>query len=64
MKNYIEQFYNEGFATIFYLKPINFLNKKLRNRKLVNLFSKIIKLLYTIIMIIFALFVFKYKWPL
>ena len=28
MKDYINQFYNEGLATTFYLKPINFINKK------------------------------------
>ena len=33
MKNYIYQFYNEGFATTFYLKPVNYLKKNIRNNK-------------------------------
>ena len=30
MKNYIYQFYNEGFATTFYLKPVNYLKKNIQ----------------------------------
>ena len=64
MKNYIEQFYNEGFATTFYLKPIEFINKKIHNKNLIHIFTIILKILYTIVMISFALLVFYYKWPL
>ena len=36
MKSYINQIYNEGFATTFYLKPIRYLNKKIKNKKLLK----------------------------
>lgn len=64
MKDYVYQFYNEGFATTFYLKPIEFVSKKLQNKKIVNIISIIIKMLYTLVMIIVALLSFYYKWPL
>ena len=64
MKNYVEQFYNEGFATTFYLKPIKFINNKINNKKIVNVISIFIKILYTIIMILVAAWMFYMKWPL
>lgn len=63
MKGYINQFYNEGFATIFYLKPINYFNKKIKNSCLKNVLKKIIKVLYTLLVIIFAGYVFYAKYP-
>ena len=32
MKEYIKQFYNEGLATIFYKKPIAYIDKKIKNK--------------------------------
>lgn len=57
MKEYIYQFYNEGFATTFYIKPINFLNKKLKNKKIKNFSIYAYKTLYTIVMIMVAIIV-------
>ena len=57
MKDYIYQFYNEGFATTFYIKPINFLNKKLKNKKIKNFSIYAYKALYTIVMIMVAIIV-------
>ena len=46
MKDYIYQFYNEGFATTFYIKPTNFINKKLKNKRLKKIILVIYKILY------------------
>ena len=64
MKNYIYQFYNEGFATTFYLKPVNYLKKNIRNTNVLKILIMIIKILYTILIIAFAIIMFIYKFPL
>jgi len=64
MREYIDQFYNEGFATTFYLKPINYLKNKLKNKILLQIISLIIKFLYTVLVIMFALYMFVRKFPL
>ena len=61
MKDYIWQFYNEGFATNFYLKPIKYLSKKIKNKKVLNFLSLLIKIFYTILAIIFAAIVLYKK---
>ena len=45
LKDYIKQFYTEGFATTFYQKPTKFISKKVKNKK----FSKFINTLYTVV---------------
>lgn len=64
MKEYIRQFYNEGLATTFYLKPVNYLNKKIRNKNIKNFLCLIIKICYTILVLIFAVLIFYNSWPL
>lgn len=64
MKDYIDQFYNEGLATTFYLKPVNFIKKKIKNKKLLTIVLFLIKVLYTVLVLIFAWFVFLEKFPL
>ncbi|MCI6847877.1 MAG: hypothetical protein MR835_03420 [Erysipelotrichaceae bacterium] len=64
MKNYIYQFYNEGFATTFYLKPVNYLKKNIRNNNVLKILIMIVKILYTILIIAFAIIMFIYKFPL
>ena len=64
MKELVRQFYNEGFATTFYQKPIKYLKKKLKNKSFYNFLSLLIKTIYTIIVIAFALFVFYKKLPI
>ena len=54
MKEYIKQFYNEGLATIFYKKPIAYIDKKIKNKNMVKIISLIIKVIYTILAISFA----------
>ncbi|MDD6272833.1 MAG: hypothetical protein PUA90_04890 [bacterium] len=56
MKNLIEQFYNEGFATTFYKKPVKYINKKIKNKTLVKILSILIKVLYTVIFIGIAIY--------
>lgn len=63
MKKYIDQFYSEGLATIFYIKPIKYLNKKVENKVVKRVLDIIIKILYTIIVIVFAGYVFYKKFP-
>jgi hypothetical protein len=54
MKEYIKQFYNEGLATIFYKKPIAYIDKNIKNKNIVKFISLIIKIIYTILAICFA----------
>lgn len=64
MKDYIDQFYNEGLATTFYLKPIKYLERKINNVKILKFIKILIKILYTVLVLVFAVFVFMYKYPL
>lgn len=64
MKEYLNQFYNEGLATTFYLRPINYLNKKVKSHKKRKFLELLIKVLYTILVLLFAIYMFIYKWPL
>ena len=64
MKEYIKQFYNEGLATRFYLKPINYLKKKIKNKKIIDILSIIIKIIYTTLVLSLAGYILynKLKW--
>ena len=64
MKDYIWQFYNEGLATTFYLKPIKFISKYVKNKNLVKVIKVLITILYTILMLILAWFIFWDRYPL
>ena len=64
MREYIDQFYNEGFATTFYLKPLNYLKKKISNKKILKVLSIILKIIYTVLILIFAVYMFIKKYPL
>ena len=61
MKDYIWQFYNEGFGSIFYVKPINYLKKKIKNKQLFKLITTLIKIMYTLIFIFLGIFILYYK---
>ena len=54
MKEYLRQFYNEGLAKIFYTKPVNYLNKKIKNKKLVKILTSLLKVIYTIFILALA----------
>ena len=62
MRSLIYQFYNEGFATTFLLKPINYLSNNIKNKKLINYSTFIIKFLYTILMIFVLALVIYFKY--
>lgn len=64
MRDYIDQFYNEGLATTFYLKPLKFIKKNFKNNKIVNVLLVLLKIIYTILVLIFAVYVFLEKYPL
>ena len=64
MKDYIDQFYNEGLATTFYLRPVKFIEKKIKNKNIVNFIKFLIKIIYTILVLVFAWFAFWSKYPL
>ena len=64
MKDYIYQFYNEGLATTFYLKPIKFIENKIKNKRVGSFIKILIKIIYTVLVLIFAWFVFWSKYPL
>lgn len=61
MKEYIWQFYNQGFGSIFYVRPINYLEKKIKNKHLFNTIKMLIKIMYTLIFITLGLFILYYK---
>ena len=64
MRDYIDQFYNEGLATTFYLKPIKWIDKKIKNKNVVSIIKIFIKVMYTLLVLLFAIFMFYVKWPL
>ena len=59
MKEYIRQFYNEGFATTFIKKPVNFLKRHIKNKKVISVLTFLIKLFYTLLILAFAIYMFK-----
>ena len=54
MREYIKQIYTEGLATTFYLKPLNYLKRKIRNKKVFYIISMIIKIIYTLLILLLA----------
>ena len=62
MKNIVYQLYNEGFATLFYLKPVNYIKRNIKSKSLIKILSFIIKLIYTILIIglVIVMVYFKY----
>ena len=73
MKSYIEQIYSEGFATTFYLKPVNY--EILENYSLVEKTYKVsnesmityhgikysVPIIYTLLVLSFAIYVLYKK---
>lgn len=61
MKNLVYQFYNEGFATTFCIKPINYINKRIKNKDLIKTFEFIIKFIYTVLVLLILIVVIYLK---
>lgn len=64
MKEAKKQFYNEGFATLFYKKPISYLDKKIKNKKIVKFISILIKIIYTVLILSLAGYILYKKLPI
>ena len=63
MKEYLKQFYSEGLANTFYLKPLKYLEKHIKNKNILKLFSTLLKIIYTIFCIVLAIILFKVIFP-
>ena len=61
MKNLIEQFYTEGFATTFYQKPVKYINKHVNKKSVSKLLTSLIKIFYTLIFIAIGIIVLYEK---
>lgn len=61
MLDLFQQFYHEGIATTFYLKPINFISKYVKNQLILKFLKIIVFLLYTIFAITFGIVVFLWR---
>ena len=64
MKDYIKQFYSEGYATTLYLRQTTYVKKKIKDKTKVRNINFIIKIIYTLAAIAFAIFMFIINWPL
>lgn len=64
VKKYLDQIYNEGLATTFYLKPVKFISKYIKNKLLLKIFKIMIGFLYTIFVLMLAWFIFWDRYPL
>lgn len=63
MKSFIYQFYNEGFATTFCLKPIKLIKKVVKNDTICKILIIFVKLIYTLLMICLAWKLFWVVYP-
>ena len=61
MKEYIWQFYNQGFGSIFYVRPINYIKMKVKNKYIFKILEVFIKMIYTIIFVLLGILVLCYK---
>ncbi len=61
---YKDQFYNEGFGTTFYLKPLKYIKKTIKNVKFRKFLMITLKVLYTIIFIVIGIIMFIINFPL
>lgn len=65
MKNnvYVKQFFCDGFGRYLFLKPVSYLKKKVRNKKIVNFLTILVALIYCIIMFMIARIIFNLNYP-
>ena len=62
--SYRYQFYHEGLATTFYLKPIKFIKEKVKNKEKARKLCIAVKVLYTLLAIVFGIIMFIINFPL
>lgn len=63
MKEYIRQFYYEGIGDIFFAKPKEMLDKKIKNKTINKVMTIILKILYTLLAISFGIILFNIAYP-
>lgn len=63
MNEYIRQFYYEGIGDIFFAKPKNIIDEKIKNKKINKILSIILKVIYTIFAICCGLLLFYIVYP-
>ena len=63
MKNIIHQFYYEGLGSIFYKKPVRYIEKKVKNKNLAIFLTILIRILYTTIILFIIGYILYKKWP-
>ena len=61
MRDYLKQIYKKGFATTFYQKPISYIDKHIKNKTIKKIIKTIITIIYTLLILTFAGFVFYTK---
>ena len=61
MKNLLDQFYNEGFATTFYQKPKKFIYKHIKNKILRRMIMTLLIIIYTSLVLALAAFILYSK---
>ena len=63
MNKYIKQFYNEGLATTFYLKPLAFIKRHIKSKTAIKVLDIILKIIYTVAVLLFAAIIFRLRFP-
>ena len=63
MNEYIKQFYNEGIGDLFFVKPKNFIDKKVKNKTINKIITKSLKIIYTMFAICCGILLFYIAYP-
>lgn len=64
MNEYIRQFYYEGIGNIFFAKPKNLINKKVKNKTISKILITILAITYTLFAISCGIALFYIAYPL
>lgn len=62
-KVYIKQFFCDGFGKYLFIKPISYIKRKIKNKKIVNFLTILVALIYLVIMILIAKILFDLNYP-
>lgn len=63
MNEYIRQFYYEGIGSIFFAKPKQLIDKKIKNKKLNKAITTLLKIIYTLFAISCGVALFYIAYP-
>jgi len=64
MNEYLRQFYYEGIGDIFFAKPKQFIDNKIKNKIMNKIFTIILKIIYTLFAISCGIALFYVAYPL